>query len=126
MRILLIDDDVGLCQMTQKVLLKNGYTVDVFHDAASGLAQAKSSRPDLILVDIMLPDISGPEMVDSLKKEAEFKDMPVIFLTALVTGNEDALEAKGIMVGGLRYQILGKPYAIEKLLAIIKSYQTGG
>lgn len=125
MRILLIDDDIALCQMTQKLLIKNGYSVDVFHSADSALKYAAQNIPDLILMDIMLPGSNGPQVVETLKLDPEFKDVPVIFLTALVAGNEDALEAQGIMVGGQRYQILGKPFDIDRLIDIIKSYQIG-
>ena len=122
MRILLIDDDVDLCQLTKKVLTKSGYTVDAFYEADLGVKQARLMKPNLILMDIMLPGLSGPEVISSLKKESQFKDVPVIFLTGLVTGSEEDPGNEGIMVGGIKYQTLGKPYEIDRLLAMVKKY----
>jgi DNA-binding response OmpR family regulator len=121
MRILLIDDDKDICQLTQKVLAKSGYTVDAFYDAKSGINHARVNKPNLILMDIMLPGLSGPEIISSLKAEPYFKNIPVIFLTGLVSGGE-SLEDEGIMVGGAKYQTLGKPYEIERLLSIVKKF----
>ena len=122
MRILLIDDDKDLCQLTQKVLTKSGYTVDAFYDAESAIGHARVFTPNLILMDIMLPGLSGPEIISELKADPYFKNIPVIFLTALVSGNEDSLGDEGIMVAGVQYQTIGKPYEIDRLLSIVKRY----
>lgn len=122
MRILLIDDDKDLCQLTKKVLTLQGYGVDAFNDADSGIKHARINKPHLILMDIMLPGLSGPEIVSSLKAEPQFKDIPIIFLTGLVTGGDTITEDEGIMVGGIKYPTLGKPYEIERLLAVVKKY----
>jgi len=121
MKILLIDDDKDFCLLTEKVLTINGYQVDAFFDAERGVKYAQENRPSLILMDIMLPGLSGPEIIQSLKENPLFKDVPVIFLTGLVTGNEKELE-EGIMVGGKLYQTIGKPYEIERLLAAVKRH----
>jgi CheY-like chemotaxis protein len=120
MRILIIDDDKDLCMLTQKVLTKYGYTVDAFNNAKQGIAYAREHKPNLILMDVMLPGLTGPEIVSYFKEDLQFKDVPVIFLTGLVTGGDKGLEDEGIMVGGVRYQTLGKPYEIERLLSIVK------
>ena len=122
MRILLIDDDKDLCQLTQKILIQHGYAVDAFCDAKEGIKHARAIKPNLILMDIIMPGLSGPEIVRSLKEDPQFKEIPVIFFTALVTGNEKELEDKGITVGGIEYQTLGKPYEIERMLALVKKY----
>lgn len=122
MKILLIDDDVDICMLTQKVLEKYGYHVDAFHDAQIGVKHAMQNKPDLILMDIMLPGLSGPEVVSSLKMYSLFKDVPVVFLTSLVSGEEQGVENEGIMAGGTKYPTLGKPYEIERLLAVVKKY----
>ena len=122
MRILVIDDDEDMGQLTQKVLTKNGYVVDVFCDAELGIKNARLKKPNLILMDIMLKGLSGPEIISSLKNDPQFKGVPVVFLTGLVTGGDRSLEDEGIVVGGLKYQTLGKPYEIERLLAIVKRF----
>ena len=120
MKILLIDDDIDLCQLTKKVLTRYGYDVSAFSDAQAGITHARQSKPNLILMDIMLPGLTGPEIVKSLKSDALLKDVPVVFLTALVTGEEKGLEEEGVAAGGLTYPALGKPYEIERLLEVVK------
>jgi len=122
LKILLIDDDQDLCQLTKRVLTKNGYDVAEFNDGAKGIAFASQYKPNLILMDIMLPGLSGPELIASFKSDPQFKNVPVVFLTALVTGEEQGLEEEGIAAGGVNYPTLGKPYEIERLLAIVKKY----
>lgn len=122
MRILLIDDDKDLCHLTRITLIKHGYEVSVFHDAVSGIKHAQSSKPNLILMDVMLPGVSGAEAVKALKADLQLKNIPVVFLTALVTGEEKSLEEAGLNVAGLNYRTLGKPYEIEKLLEVVRQY----
>jgi DNA-binding response OmpR family regulator len=120
--ILLIDDDPDLCQLTKMVLTKSGYNVNAFLDARSGINNAKEIKPDLILMDIILPGITGTEIVSILKEDDYFKYIPVIFLTGLVTGTENSIQNEGINVHGVLYPTLGKPYEIEHLLAIVGKY----
>jgi DNA-binding response OmpR family regulator len=122
MKILLIDDDVDLCQLTKTVLMKYGHDVAAFGNAEAGLNHARAHRPNLILMDVMLPGLSGPEVVKELKKDPQFKDVPVVFLTALVTGEETRHKEEGIAVSGIDYPTLGKPYEIERLIAVVKKY----
>jgi len=122
MTILLLDDDKDLCQLTKKVLTTQGYSVDAFCDANAAILHAKTHKPNLILMDIMLPGLSGPEIVKILKEDPQFKQVPVIFLTGLVTGNEKDVEDEGIRVGDVLYQTLGKPYEIERLLSVVKRF----
>ena len=120
MRIILIDDDKDLCHLTKLALVKNGYQVSAFNDADQGISDARKNKPDLILMDIMLPGMGGPEAVRILQSEANLKNVPVIFLTGLVAGNEATLEDVGLSVSGLNYRVLGKPYEIEKLLEVVR------
>jgi DNA-binding response OmpR family regulator len=119
MRVLLVDDDKGLCNLTKSMLGKNGYEVVAFYDAESGLNYALKNKCDFILMDIMLPGISGPEAIEAIKSDPQYKTVPVIFLTSLVSGEEGL---QGINVHGVEYQTLGKPYHIDNLLALIKSF----
>jgi len=122
MRILLIDDDKDLCHLTKTTLTKNGYEVVAFHEAEAGIKYAKNSKPNLILMDVMLPGMNGAEAVRALKTDPQLKNVPVVFLTALVAGEETNLEEMGLNVNGLHYQTLGKPYEIEKLLEVVKKF----
>lgn len=119
-KILLVDDNVDLCHLTKLALAKHGYQVSAFHNAKEGIADARKNKPDLILMDIMLPEMSGPEAVQVLKSDEKLKNIPVIFLTALISGNEVSVADMGLSVSGLNYRMLGKPYEIDKLLEVIK------
>jgi len=85
-KILLVDDDVDLVKALRLVLEKNGYTVVVAHDAESGLTKADAERPDLILLDVMMPDSTeGFGYIWKLRQRGEpyFHDVPIIMLTAI-------------------------------------------
>lgn len=118
-RIYLVDDDRNLANLTKIALVKKGYEVVIFHEALKAIEEAKKQRPDLILMDIMLPQVSGGEAVKELKKDHNLKSVPVVFLTGLVSSEED-IEKTGINIDGSIYKTLGKPYEIEQLLKVME------
>lgn len=120
-KIWIVEDDRNLANLTKIALVKNGYDVAVFHEAIKSIEEAKKQKPDLILMDIMLPELSGAEAVKALRKDPNSKDIQVIFLTGLISSGEDALEETGITVDGINYKTLGKPYEIEQLLKLVES-----
>lgn len=83
--ILAIDDDATQRAMIQKILTKKGYTVLIAEDGQKGLERALQQRPDLILLDVMMPGMPGNDVCRKLKANSQTKDIPVIFLTALDT-----------------------------------------
>ncbi len=119
-RILIVDDDQDLAYITQAALAQKGYEALVSHEIGQAMEEMKKKKPDLIIMDIMLPGISGAEAVRSLKKDPRFKDIPVIFLTGLISGAQDDKERTGIHVDGVVYQSLGKPYEIDELLKLVR------
>ena len=119
-KIFLIDDDQDLANLTKMTLVKSGYEVSIFHEAKKAIEEARKQKPNLILMDIMLPGVDGGEAVKELKKDTSLKNIPVIFLTALVSPEEN-LEKAGIAIDGVNYKTFGKPYEIEQLLKVIKS-----
>jgi len=120
-KILLIDDDRDLVDLTKITLVKAGYQVSILHTATNVLEKIKELKPDLIIMDIMMPGISGAEAVRNLKRDHEFKNMPVIFLTGLISGEEEEVEKTGINIEGKSYKTLGKPYEISELLELVKN-----
>ena len=78
-RILLVDDDVALASMLREFLELQGFSVTLAHDAETGLALLDSDTPDLLVLDVMLPGISGFE---ALKRLRQRHDLPVVMLTA--------------------------------------------
>ncbi|MBM3254439.1 MAG: response regulator [Candidatus Omnitrophica bacterium] len=82
MRILIIDDEKDLTELLKVRLEVLGYVVSIAHAGKIGLAKARTEKPDLILLDVMLPDLDGYSTLRELRKEEETKDIPVIMLTA--------------------------------------------
>ena len=124
-RIIVIDDDYDLSDLTRTILVHNGYQVMIFHEAEPALVEVRKRKPDLILMDVMLPGMSGAEAIKELKKDSQLKDIPVIFLTGLVSSNDADLREMGLHVDGMKYKILGKPYESKELLDLIKQMIAG-
>ena len=120
-KIFLVDDDRNLAHLTKMALIKNGYDVVVFHEAQGVMEALKHQRPSLILMDIMMPGVNGGEAVKKIKEDLNLKDVPVVFLTALVPGEKDGSDETGINVDGRTYRTFGKPYEIAELLKLVKN-----
>jgi CheY-like chemotaxis protein len=91
-RILLIEDEPDIRYLTRAVLEKAGHTVLEAEDGEDGLRKLKMSRPDLILLDIMLPGMDGWEVCQKIKNDENLKDIPIAIIT--VKGkDEDVLES---------------------------------
>ena len=81
MKVLLIDDDEDLISIFSSALTKESFIVVSSITGQDGLQKAKSEKPDIILLDQVLPDISGNEILKTLKEDSETKDIPVILLS---------------------------------------------
>jgi two-component system copper resistance phosphate regulon response regulator CusR len=114
MRILLVEDDIGASRFIRKGLQEEGYTVDVALDGEEGLHLATSQTYDLIILDIMLPEISGFALLKDARKKGVLT--PVIFLTARDEKND---VVRGLELGADDYLI--KPFSFPELLARIKA-----
>jgi len=119
-KICLVDDDMDLTNLTKIALVKKGYEVTIFNDSRKAIEGIRKRKPDLILMDIMMPKMSGAEAVRELKKDPDIKDIPVIFLTALISEREADVEESGISIDGINYKTLGKPYEMDELLKLIE------
>ena len=100
--VLLVEDDSFLANIYKTKFELEGFKVSVSNDGAVGLADAKKKKPDVILLDILLPKMDGFSVLGQLKKDAATKDIPVILLTNL--GQKDDVE-KGIELGAVDYLI---------------------
>jgi len=80
--VLIVDDDEGCVKTVQGVLLASGYSVLTARTGEKGMQIAKLQKPDLILLDVILPGLKGREVCSRLKEDGETRDIPVIFLTA--------------------------------------------
>jgi DNA-binding response OmpR family regulator len=113
-RILVVEDDGAIAFGVKKSLEFEGYEVTLATDGESGLSQAVDARPDLVILDIMLPRMNGFEICETLRKRKI--DVPVIFLTAK---SQDADKILGLDMGGDDY--ITKPFSIGELLARVKT-----
>ena len=80
-KILLVDDDASLRELYKVELVNRGYTVVEATDGEEGLAKAQSEKPDLILLDIMMPKLDGVATLGKLKEDLATKEAPVVMLT---------------------------------------------
>lgn len=115
MRVLLIDDDRDFVEATRTVLDSVPYHVDVAYNGRAGLAQARAARPDLIILDIVMPGESGFDIYDELQAESGLADIPVIMLTSLSSGLGTPTVAKR------NVDYIEKPIRPTELLKKIKS-----
>ena len=116
-KILVIDDNSTNLAIVAHYLEKSGFTVLVSQDGESGIKRAQYARPNLILLDIMMPGIDGLATCRSLKTDRVTKDIPIIFMTAL-SSTKDKL--KGFEVGAVDY--ITKPVEPEEMLARINTH----
>ena len=112
--ILIVEDNTDLQQYVAELLLDNGYIVKTAGDGASALKIVKKSLPNLVILDLVLPDVSGETICQEIKKMVP--NLPVIILTA-----KDTLQdiVHGLTIGADDY--ISKPFAGEELLARIKA-----
>jgi len=93
-KILLVEDDVMIVRMYQRKLELEGFKVFLAFNGEEGLEILKKEKPDIILLDIMMPKMNGIEMLKALKKNPATKNIPVIILTNLGDRPEDVTKAK--------------------------------
>lgn len=117
--IFLVDDDEEIVSLLQKKLEMVGYSVVVLTKGEHVLQKAKMIVPNLILMDIVLPDIDGAEVVKSLQEDGATENIPVIFLSGIVTKEQNNAPSE-VTVGGKTYKAIGKPFSAQQLLDEIK------
>jgi len=120
-KILIVEDSVDLANNVKYMLSKSGYTVFVANDGAEGVAIAKDKLPDLIIMDLIMPGMQGGDAVSAIKKFPACKDIPVIFLTGLMSSHEEGEAIETIIVDGKNYPALPKPFDFSLLTKTIES-----
>jgi two-component system sensor histidine kinase/response regulator len=115
--ILVIDDDIISQNMLRSTLTQGGYSVTVASNGEEGIKKASDQLPDLIILDIMMPEMDGGEVATILKNDPTTKDIPIIFLSSLITGKAKKSNSKKEAI-----VYLPKPYNRDDLLNEVKKY----
>ena len=111
-KIFIIEDETSIIQLVQHNLEKDGFIVSSAINGNEGLKDLKKFEPNLLLLDWMLPDLSGIEICKSIRKDTSFKNLPVIMLTAK---GEEEDKIKGLDSGADDY--LTKPFSYNELIS---------
>ena len=112
-KILIVDDEKGFTEMLQLNLESTGkYDVRIVNEPQNAVIAALQYQPDLILLDIIMPNMEGPDVAIELKNNPEIKDVPIVFLTATVTRQE--VESQNGVIGGRIF--VAKPSRLVDLL----------
>ena len=117
--ILVIDDDPHFLQLISNILVKQGYEVRGARNGKAALTSIDKEPPDLILLDILMPNTDGYEVCRQLKSDERHQDIPIIFLSGL---QESGDKVKGFKAGAVDF--IAKPFQVEEVLARIDTHLT--
>jgi phosphate regulon transcriptional regulator PhoB len=115
-RIFIIEDDRDIVELVRYNLVNDGFQVASAGDGSTGLAQVKKTPPDLLLLDLMLPKLSGLEICKEIRRDASLNRLPILMLTAR---GEEADRVVGLEMGADDY--VTKPFSPRELLARVKA-----
>lgn len=121
-KILLIDDEAKFGQMVKKNLEKEGpYEILLETQGSKALETIKTAKPDLIIMDVLMPEMRGPEIAYKLSQDDKLKKIPVVYLTATVEKGQT--EAFGGLIDGMPFKlqpVLAKPVKTKDLIDLIE------
>ena len=114
-KILVVDDDQNVCLFIKHRLEAHGYQVNVALDGFEAYRQVQEEAPDLLLLDLIMPNMDGTALTEKLKALPATQEIPIIFLTGLIQYNETTANK---MIGDYKY--ISKPFEPQKLLDMIQ------
>src|SRR3989338_6525425 len=121
-KILLVEDDPLMIRMYQRKLSSDGYNVDLAVNGEEGLVKIRSFRPDLVLLDIMMPKLNGLQVLERVKSDPTIAAIPVVILTNLGGSQEDI--ERGLELGAVAY-LVKSAYRPDQVLAKVKEVLAG-
>ncbi len=116
-KVLIVDDEADIIEILQFVLEAQGYECITAFDGEEGLRLAKEAKPDLILLDVMMPKINGYKISRLLKYDSKYKDIPILMLTAR---SQDEDKILGEETGADEY--ITKPFKVDYVVEKVKEY----
>lgn len=121
-KVLIIDDNVDFSTLVRTKLSGTGrYEVRVENDGSSGISAARAFRPDLILLDVMMPDLDGPAVAEQISEQEGMAHIPIVFLTSIVS-EEEARSHAGI-IGGRHF--VAKTEKLQNILSYVERILRG-
>lgn len=115
-KILIIDDEQSITKLLKFMLEKTGaYEVSSVNEGQKALSTMGATTPDLVILDLNMPDVSGAEISAAMKDDPSLKNIPVVYLTGNVSRDE---VASGLLIGG--HPAMAKPIDVEKLLQCLE------
>ena len=114
-KILVVDDEPVTLELEERWLKAEGYEVLAAHSGEEGLEQCRDSKPDAVILDIMMPDMGGNEVAAHMQEDPRLKHIPIIFVTAMIKPGEVPKDRK---IGG--HYFLSKAFKREELVGILK------
>jgi CheY-like chemotaxis protein len=115
-RVLIVEDEEAVRELEKFILENAGYEVMEARDGLEGLTKVEFRKPDLILLDLMMPDVSGGRMFDELRDHPSTKDIPIV----VVTGKPDAHEMFDDAIG--EDNVIMKPFEADTLIQRIRTH----
>lgn len=116
-KVLVIEDEAPIRENLQRFLRFEGYEVVAAENGAHGLELARSALPDLILCDVMMPELTGFQVLDALLRDSDWRRVPFVFLTA--SAEKDSIE-RGVEMGALAY--VTKPFDLIELAGKLRQW----
>ena len=118
-KILVVDDETSITRLLKLNLEgTDKYVVREENEGARAVAAAQEFKPDLVLLDVMMPDADGGDVAAGIRGHRELKNVPIVFLTAAVRKEE--LQERGGMIGGFPY--IAKPLDVKGVMAMIEDH----
>jgi len=123
-RVLLVDDDIEFCEATKLLLESKAYEVILAHDGKEGLAKVRAEKPDVVILDVMMPEMNGYDVCVVIKEDPDLKGIPVILLTAVDQAMFQTTYTKvmGCMTEADDY--IAKPVEPEELVKRLEDLRT--
>ena len=125
-KIFVIDDDEKILRLINMLLCEREYRVITLNNPKTAIEEIKKFLPQLIIMDIMMPEMYGSELAGLVKSDAVIKDIPIIFLTGLRSDAIDDEDGSKVKVGEDYYTALAKPFDPEELLCEVRIALTKG
>ncbi len=119
-KILIIEDDPQVLRLCDHILAQEGFEIVKASSGAEALKKIQEDRPDLLIVDLMLPDMNGAEIIQEAKAKYACQ-APVIFLTGMITKKEEEVNNITLKVENQNYPAIAKPFDRSQLIDLVKA-----